>query len=238
MNERPDQLHMAVEAARTLRGEIAKLIVADKVEAGEIGPEDAQTIQDTFDGETTLEIELARAIEAEDDDTILVTGITTRINELTNRRDRIKKRIAARRGLIEQAMTVAEWPKHETPLGTLSMAKSPDTVEVDDEALIPSQFWKPADPVLDRKGLGDSLKTFHKSVQHASGIKDVGERASALLDLARLLPRQHQDIVTKAQGINDHAERADALASILNRCSPVQGAHLDLGGKHLVIRRK
>ena len=51
----PTNLHKAIEAARLLRFEIAKMIAGDDAE---VSAADAQVLQDSFDGETTLEGEL------------------------------------------------------------------------------------------------------------------------------------------------------------------------------------
>lgn len=240
MNDRPDALHKAIEAARLLRTNIAKLVLSDRVEAGEVSPEDAETIQDTFDGETTLDVELERALKAEDEDRILVDGIEARMKELTGRRERVNKRIEARRGLIEQAMIVAEWPSQRTAFGTLALSKSPDKVIIDDESLIPSNFWKRSDPVLSKSDLGTVLKNHAKELAAAIKLESPWAMIEALTPLLRRLPFSDQlnAEVIEAAKIEDQKAQADALIAIAHRVSPVPGAHLEIGGQHLIIRRK
>jgi hypothetical protein len=182
MNDRPANLHKAIEAAQTLRLEIAKLVRVELTE------DDVRAIQDSFDGETTLDAELERALEAEDDDKILIDGIKGRVEDLRGRLERINKRVEARRGLIEQAMSIAGWPRHETPLGTISLAKAPAKVEIDEESDIPSQFFKRQDPVLDKAGLGKVLKERHKAVEAANKLTDQAQRDAKLKEIDREFP--------------------------------------------------
>lgn len=149
----PEALRRSIEAAKRLREQIVGM-------AGD----DEQAIQDTFDGETTLDEELRRALLAEDEDRILIDGIKVREDALSQRRNRAERRIEARRGLIEQAMAVSGWAKHVMDIGTISLGKASPRVEIDDEANIPSQFFKappPPEPVLDKKGLRDALIERH-----------------------------------------------------------------------------
>jgi len=175
----PHNLHRSINAAVELRQELAKLIVGEA--GGDMTPDDLETLRDTFDGQTTLDIEIRRAVLAIEEDEILITGIKARETELKNRRLRIEKRIEATRGLIEQAMTIAEWSKHEMDIGTVALGKAPPRLEIDDESQIPSQFWKSADPTLDKAGLKKVLTERYKAIEAAKKIKDPEARLAALL---------------------------------------------------------
>ena len=67
-------------------------------------------------------------------------------------------------------MTVAEWAKHEMDIGTVSLRDAAPRLEIDDESAIPSQFWKRADPSLDRAGLLKALKDYEKGERANNGI--------------------------------------------------------------------
>jgi hypothetical protein len=177
MTERPENLHRSIEAAKSLRLELARmLLLGDDASA-----DDLQALQDTFDGETTLDAEIRAAVLAIEEDEIFVSGIKAREAELKARRLRLEKRIEATRGLIEQAMTVAQWPKHEMDIGTVTLANAAPRVEIDQESEIPTQFWKRADPTLDKAGLGKVLKERQKALAAAQALKDEEARAAALL---------------------------------------------------------
>jgi hypothetical protein len=160
MNNHPDSLHRSIEAAKSLRLELARMIAGTDIE---MTADDLQTLQDSFDGETTLDVEIRNAVLAIEEYEIFVDGIKAREKELKDRRARLEKRIEATRGLIEQAMTIAQWPKHEMDIGTVSLSKAAPRVEIDEESEIPSQFFRRADPTLDRAGLGKVLKEREKA---------------------------------------------------------------------------
>jgi hypothetical protein len=177
MNERPDNLHRSIEAAKALRLELARMLqLGDDASA-----DDLQALQDTFEGETTLDAEIRAAVLAIEEDEIFVTGIKAREADLKARRLRLEKRIETTRGLIEQAMTIAQWAKYEMDIGTVTLANAAPKVEIDQESEIPTQFWKRADPTLDRAGLGKVLKERQKALDAAKALKDQEARAAALL---------------------------------------------------------
>jgi hypothetical protein len=57
---------------------------------------------------------------------------------------------------------MAQIKKRETPAGTISLRTVPPSVIVQEEADIPTQFWKPQPPALDKKALLDFLKNGNK----------------------------------------------------------------------------
>lgn len=172
-SQKPDapayDLQRSIEAAKGLRQQITAM-------AGD----DVEAVQDTFDGETTLDVEIRNAVIAIENDEIFIAGCKTRESELKARRSRLEKRVEAMRGLIEQAMTIAEWPRHEMDIGTVTLGKARPRVEIDDESAIPSQFWKRQDPALDKDGLTRVLRERQKQIDDATNITDPAARAVAL----------------------------------------------------------
>lgn len=169
MNERSNDLHRSIEAAKSLRLDLARLL----------NGEDEQALQDTFDGETTLDVEIRAAVLSIEEDEIFIAGIKAREAELKTRRLRLEKRIEATRGLIEQAMAVANWSAHEMDIGTVSLGKAAPRIEIDNESEIPTQFWKRTDPTLDKAGLGKVLRERQKALDAASKVKDPSNRIAA-----------------------------------------------------------
>jgi hypothetical protein len=168
-----DDLHRAIEAAKSLRLDIARLVQGDE-----------QALADTFDGETTLDAEIRAAVLLIEEDEIFVTGIKARETELKNRRLRFEKRIEATRGLIEQAMILAQWPNLEMDIGTVSLGKAAPRLEIDDESTIPTQFWKRNDPTLDKAGLTKAMRERQKALEGVARIKKIEDRvlAEAVID--------------------------------------------------------
>lgn len=179
-----DSLARSIEAAKLLRLELARMIAGQD---GEMTEDDLQTLRDSFDGETTLDREIRNAVLAIEEDEIFIRGCKAREVELKERRSRLEKRVETTRGLIEQAMTVAEWSKHEMDIGTVSLSKSQPRVEIDQESEIPSQFWKRSDPTLDKAGLGKVLKERQKKIDEI-GKLDREKQSAALAKLDVEMP--------------------------------------------------
>jgi hypothetical protein len=140
-------LHRATQAADVLKEQLR-----------EIAGDDEEVIADTIEGEIDLEGLIRMAAEQNASDGALAGGITDLIDKLVARRDRIKKRVDMRRVAILAAMQAGEIRKVETPAGTISRKAVPPAVLILEEASIPSEFWKPSDPKLDRKAVADALK--------------------------------------------------------------------------------
>jgi hypothetical protein len=178
MNERTVDLHRSIEAAKSLRLDLARLLQGD----------DEQALNDTFDGETTLDAEIRQAVLSIEEDEIFVNGCKAREAELKARRSRLEKRIEATRGLIEQAMTIANWPSLEMDVGTVSIGKATPRIEIDQESEIPTQFWKRNDPTLDKAGLGKTLRERQKATDAIAKLKTPEERAAAFKKLDEEMP--------------------------------------------------
>lgn len=120
--------------------------------------DDPQLILDTIEGETDLAEACVVVYEETLEDEILLAGIDATIESLKQRKSRVERSIEARRGIILMAMDKAGLQTIKAPLATLSMRETPPKVQVTEEAKIPSKFWKPSDPTLDRKALAEALK--------------------------------------------------------------------------------
>lgn len=147
MSEIDYRLHRAIEAADVLKAHLR-----------EIAGDDLDAIRDTLEGEIDLRGLICLAAEQNALDVAQVNGIATLIDDLRARKDRIEKRIAMRRVAIHAAMQSGEIPSIETPAGTITRKKVPPAVLILEESAIPAEFWKPSDPKLDKKAVGDALK--------------------------------------------------------------------------------
>lgn len=141
-------LHEATSAADVLKAQLREIV----------GAEDAELFHDTIEGEIDLKGLICLAAEQNITDAATVEGITAIIDKLAGRRDRIKKRIEMRRVAILAAMTAGEIKTLETPAGTLSRKALPAKALILEEANIPATYWKPADPVLDKRAVLEDLK--------------------------------------------------------------------------------
>ena len=144
----PDyRIQREAEAAKALRDSLAKL-----------GEGDAELLLDMTEGETSLFECIDALLLRMASDKALVVGTDAVVADLEERKRRIQKRIEFDRGLIEQAMSIAELQKIERPAATLSLAARAPSLRVDDEAAIPAEFWTAGAPKLERKALTEALK--------------------------------------------------------------------------------
>jgi hypothetical protein len=172
-------LELEIEAARTLLDGLKAMV-----------GEHEQALYDTFEGETTLDGAIRKTLLANFEDEMCIEGIKVIAEKLKARKERAEKRIEVRRGLIEQAMTLAQWKKKQFDIATVSVSKAAARLEIDDEEEIPTQFWKRADPKLDKVGLGSVLKEREKALIAANEINDPKAREQAL----KIVDRDHPPI--------------------------------------------
>lgn len=122
---------------------------------------DDQTILDTLEGETKLDDMLCEVMRSSEDDAMLVAGIKERLAELNERKARLERRVEAKREIVCRTMDRANLQKIERPDFTLSLRKSPPSVLITDEALIPDDYMihpEPPAPKPDKAGIAVALK--------------------------------------------------------------------------------
>lgn len=122
------------------------------------GHDDADLFHDMTEGATDLFEAIERALDEMDECDIIMAGIKEKVDELTTRKNRAERRKENLRGLIEQAVAIAELPSVKLPTATISLKAVPPKTLIEDEAKIPARFWNQPDPVLDKKALNEAVK--------------------------------------------------------------------------------
>lgn len=124
----------------------------------EVEESDPQAILDTLEGETNLHEALLLIAESALDDETMANAITERIKGLQERKSRAEVTAEHKRALIIMAMERAGLKSVKGPAATLSVRDVPPKVIIDDEAAIPSTFFVPQDPRLDKKAVTEALR--------------------------------------------------------------------------------
>lgn len=140
-------LYRESEAAKTLLAQIGDLI-----------GDDEQAKADAVEGETNLLEAIDLAVQQLVDDMAAIKGLNDYIEKLTNRKERLQDRVAHFRTALAVAMEQAGRKKIDHPAVTLSLRAVAPSVTVVDEAEIPSKFFKPQDPKLDKIAILTALK--------------------------------------------------------------------------------
>jgi hypothetical protein len=141
-------LEFAAIAYRTIRDRI-------RAEDPQI---DEQTLADTMEGLTDLHEIVAAIVRAALADEALATGLKGRIAAMQDRLDRLQDCAAKRRQIAKDAMVELDLKKITAPDFTVSVRPGMPSLLVLDEAAVPSIYWEPREPRLNRQGLAADLK--------------------------------------------------------------------------------
>jgi Siphovirus Gp157 len=119
---------------------------------------DEQTLADTVEGLTDLHEMLMAVIRAALADQALATGLEGRIGEMQARRDRLQDRASKRRQIAKEVMVELDLKKLPAPDFTASIRPGTPALMLIDEAAVPSIYWEPREPRLNRQELANDLK--------------------------------------------------------------------------------
>ena len=119
---------------------------------------DEQTLADTVEGLTDLHEIITAIIRSALTDEALATGLKCRIADMQERFDRLEDRASKRRQIAKDVMIELDIRKITAPDFTVSIRPGMPALLVLDEAAVPSIYWEPRDPRLNRQGLLSDLK--------------------------------------------------------------------------------
>ena len=131
--------------------------IRDRIRAQD--PEiDERTLADTVEGLTDLHQIVEAIIRSALVDEALATGLKGRIAEMEDRLARLQDRASKRRQIAKDVMVELDLKKLQAPDFTASIRPGMPALMVIDEAAVPSIYWEPRDPRLNRQGLLSDLK--------------------------------------------------------------------------------
>ena len=143
-----DQISIATITYRTLRDRI-------RAEDPQI---DEQTLADTVEGLTDLHEIVTAIIRSALADEALASGLKCRIGDMQGRLDRLQDRASKRRQIAKDVMVELDLKKITAPDFTVSVRPGLPSLQVLDEAAVPSIYWQPVAARLNRQGLLSELK--------------------------------------------------------------------------------
>lgn len=121
--------------------------------------DDHELLADMIEGETDFMDALDRLLMVIADYDAQAAGAKDMASVFDARAKAAEKQSAHFRAIVEMALMQAGLTGNcKRPGGTVWIAQNADTVEIKDEAEIPSQFWTPQKPKLDKAGLKAALK--------------------------------------------------------------------------------
>ena len=131
--------------------------IRDRILAVEPGL-DEETLADTLEGLTDLNEMIAAVARSALTYEALAEGLKSHIARLQDRHQRFLHRADACRQIVRDAMVEADLKKLRAPDFTLSVRVGNPGLVLTDERTVPSEYWRPQAPRLDRVGLLNDLK--------------------------------------------------------------------------------
>jgi hypothetical protein len=119
---------------------------------------DDEALRDTLEGISELPEMLATILRSQLDDLALAAALKSRLAGMQERLSRIADRAEKKRTLVAAVMERADLRKITDPEFTASLRPTPPPLVVTAEGDIPSTYWKPQAPKLDRGSLLAALK--------------------------------------------------------------------------------
>ena len=119
---------------------------------------DEQTLADTVEGLTDVHEIIAAIVRAAMVDEALATGLKGRIAEMQDRLERLQDCAAKRRQIAKDVMVELDIKKITASDFTISIRPGTPALLVLDEAAVPSIYWEPREPRLNRQELLNELK--------------------------------------------------------------------------------
>jgi hypothetical protein len=119
---------------------------------------DEQTLADTIEGLTDLHEIVTAIIRAALTDEAMATGLKSRIADMQGRLERLQDRASKRRQIAKDVMVELDLKKITAPDFTVSIRAGMPALLVLDEAAVPSIYFQPSAPRLNRQGLLSELK--------------------------------------------------------------------------------
>jgi hypothetical protein len=119
---------------------------------------DDETLRDTMEGISELPAMVEQLVRSSLDDDILIVGLKSRVDAMTERLARLKERHTKKRGLAAWAMGSAGIPRIEVSDFSVSLNAGAQRLEIIDGTQIPEAFFVPQPAKIDRNAIATAMK--------------------------------------------------------------------------------
>lgn len=175
---------------------------------------DTELLSGMVEGETGLFETIDAMLRQISADDALAAALTAEKKRIDARKARLETRSETMRTMIAMALEILEERRIDRPLGVISLKALAPSLQILDEAAIPSQFFKTPEPSLSRKDLTDALKDRRDTLEQKLAEITAAVEGGAI----------------NADQANEHRER------IIAAFPEIPGAVLNNGGTTVQIR--
>jgi hypothetical protein len=119
---------------------------------------DERTLADTVEGLTDLHEIVVAVIRSALEDEALASALKCRLSDMQDRLSRLQDRASKRRQIARDVMTELDLKKITAPDFTVSVRPGTPSLVVINEDAVPSIYWQPSEPRLNRQKLAIELK--------------------------------------------------------------------------------
>jgi hypothetical protein len=147
-----------MDHSRAVRLEVSKYVGLKERLLVSFPTADEDTLLDTLEGITDLHEMIAAVVRSALVDEALHTGLRFHIDDMRERLSRLELRASKKRQLALEAMTEVGLSKLQQPDFTASARAGSPALVVTGEEQIPTTYWLPQPPKLDRQSVLAELK--------------------------------------------------------------------------------
>ncbi len=152
------------------------------------GEDDQELLSDMIEGELSLDRFVSKLVTLIVEDEASVSGLKAYSKRVVDRRKRLESRASRLRVLLASVVHGLPSRKFRNELASVRSFDIEPSVVIDEEADIPSKFWKAADPTLDVPAIRKYLNQRRKLLDGISQCRTSEERAERRAEIDREYP--------------------------------------------------
>ena len=133
-----------------------------------IEPEDCESLSGELEKSSNFEELCLEIAESAVEHELQAKAVAERINEMSERKSRLLRTSETLRSILLQSMQIRNVSTIKSPVLTLSVSNRKGEVIVTDESMLPSRFFKPQPPKLDKAALKEAVITDGEVIEGAA----------------------------------------------------------------------
>lgn len=150
--------------------------------------DDPDLLADMIEGELDIDRFVSKLVTLIAEGEADVDGLKLYSRKVADRKKRLEARNYRLRVLLASVVINLPDRKFKNPLAAVRAFSIEPQIVIDEEADIPTQWWKTADPVIDAPALRKHLNARRKALEELADCRSSEERDARLAEINRELP--------------------------------------------------